>query len=259
MLKLYEHPLSPYAQKVKIALYEKGIPFEAAIPNLFGDPEKDFLGSSPRREVPSLIDGDFTVFDSTVILEYIEDRWPEPALRPASARDRARVRMLEDQCDTYVEAINWGLAEIRVFGRATGELAERITARAGEQLAGVYRWLERELGGRPWFNGDAFGWGDLSVWPYVAGSAMNGFPVPAGSALAGWLERTSARESTRKCVEAVTQVMASFQNLGPLVESGAFVREYRDHRLEWMIRSGGSQVVLDGIARKNIRFAFELG
>jgi glutathione S-transferase/RNA polymerase-associated protein len=53
--------------------------------------------------------------------------------------------------------------------------------------------------------------------------------------------------------------MATFQNLGPLVESGVFVREYRDHRLEWMIRSGGAQVVLDGIARKNIRFAFEIG
>src|SRR5262245_4276965 len=115
MLKLYEHPLSPYAQKVKIALYEKGVPFETAVPNLFGDPEADFLESSPRREVPSLIDGDFTVFDSTVILEYVEDRWPDPALLPSGARDRARVRMLEDQCDTYVEAINWGLAEIRVF------------------------------------------------------------------------------------------------------------------------------------------------
>jgi glutathione S-transferase/RNA polymerase-associated protein len=259
MLKLYEHPLSPYAQKVKIALYEKGIPFEAAIPNLFGDPEADFLTSSPRREVPSLIDGDFTVFDSTVILEYLEDRWPEPPLRPRSPEERARSRMLEDQCDTYVEPINWGLAEIRVFGRATGELADRITTRAGEQLAGVHRWLERELGERPHFHGDAFGWGDLSVWPYVAGAAMNGFAPPAGTRLAAWLDRTSARESTRKCAEAVGAVMASFQNLGPLVESGAFVREYRDHRLEWMIRSGGMQVVLDGIARKNIRFTHELG
>jgi glutathione S-transferase/RNA polymerase-associated protein len=49
-----------------------------------------------------------------------------------------------------------------------------------------------------------------------------------------------------------------FQNLGAVVESGAFVREYRDHRLEWMMRSGGSQVVLDGLAKKNIRFAIEV-
>jgi glutathione S-transferase/RNA polymerase-associated protein len=113
MLTLWEHPLSPYAQKVKIALYEKGIPFTAKTPNLFGGTEPEFLESSPRREVPTLIDGDFKIFDSTVILEYIEDRWPDPPLLPASPADRARVRMLEDQCDTYVEAINWGLAEIR--------------------------------------------------------------------------------------------------------------------------------------------------
>jgi glutathione S-transferase len=259
MLVLFEHPLSPYAQKVKIALYEKGIPFAARTPNLFGDTEPEFLDSSPRREVPSLIDGDFTVFDSTVILEYLEDRWPETPMRPASPRDRARVRMLEDQCDGYVEAINWGLAEIAVFGRARGELAERINARAREQIAGVHRWLERELGDRTWFNGEGFGWGDLSVWPYVAGSAGFGMAPPAGSKLADWFGRASARESTRKCAEAVAGVMASFQNLGPLVESGAFVREYRDHRLEWMIRSGGLQVVVEGLERRNIRMAHEIG
>ena len=102
MLKLYEHPLSPYAQKVKIALYEKGIPFTAAIPNLFGDPESDFLGASPRREVPSLIDGDFTVFDSTVIDEYLDERYPEPPLMPSSAVERAMARQLEQFGDEAI-------------------------------------------------------------------------------------------------------------------------------------------------------------
>ena len=49
MLKLYEHPLSPYAQKVKLALYEKGIGFEAVVPNfLGGGVEAEFAASSPR-------------------------------------------------------------------------------------------------------------------------------------------------------------------------------------------------------------------
>jgi glutathione S-transferase len=258
MLTLFEHPLSPYAQKVKIALYEKGVPFETRIPDMFGDTESAFLDSSPRREVPSLIDGDFTVFDSTIILEYVEERWPAPPMLPASPQERARVRMLEEICDTYFEAINWGLAEIRVFGRAQGALADSMVARAGEQIAGLHRWLERQLGEREHFTGDGFGWGDLSVYPYLAGSAMWGFPPPAGSRLAGWLERTAARDSAKRCAEAVAQVMASFQNLGPVVESGAFQREYRDHRLEWMIRSGGLDVVREGLGKKNIRFHVEL-
>jgi glutathione S-transferase/RNA polymerase-associated protein len=258
MLTLFEHPLSPYAQKVKLALYEKGVPFEAKTPDLFGTTESAFLASSPRREVPSLIDGDFTVFDSSIILEYVEDRWPTPPLLPASPQDRARVRMIEEICDTYYEAINWGLAEIHVFGRAKGELAEQMIARAGEQIAGLHRWLERELGSRAYLNGDGFGWGDLCVYPYVAGSMGFGFAPPAGSRLADWFGRVAARDGARKCAEAVAAVMASFQNLGPVVESGLFVREYRDHRLEWMIRSGGLQVVADGLARKNIRFHVEI-
>jgi glutathione S-transferase/RNA polymerase-associated protein len=257
MIKLYEHPLSPYAQKVKIALYEKGIPFEAVTPDIFGNGTPEFVSSSPRREVPSLIDGDTTVFDSTIILEYLEDRWPQPPLLPASPAERARVRMLEELEDTYHEAINWAIAEIRVFGRAKGELAEQLLHRAGEQIGGMYKRLERELGRQPFFNGEDFGWGDLSVYPYVAGSTGNGFPPAAGSKLSAWLERASQRESVRKCAAAALEALAGFQNLGPIIEQGLFVREYRDHRLEWMMRSGGKQIVLDGMAKGNIRFSIE--
>src|SRR5205823_1292468 len=74
-----------------------------------------FRALNPRLEVPTLVDGDTAVFDSTVILEYIEDRWPTPPLLPAPPAERARVRMLEDVCDTYYEAINWACFEINVF------------------------------------------------------------------------------------------------------------------------------------------------
>jgi glutathione S-transferase len=257
MLKLYEHPLSPYAQKVKIALYEKGIPFETAIPNFLSGGDEEFAQTNPRLEVPSLIDGATTVFDSTIILEYLEDKWPQPALLPAAPAERARVRMLEELCDTYYEAINWGIAEIRVFGRAQGQLAEAMLARAGEQISTMQRRLERGLGSREFFNGTRFGWGDLAVYPYVAGSAANGVPPASGSRLAAWLERVSSRESVATCAAAALAALAGFQNLAPIVESGVFVREYRDHRLEWMMRSGGQQIVLDGMARKNIRFSVE--
>jgi glutathione S-transferase len=257
MIKLYEHPLSPFAQKVKIALYEKGIPFEAAIPNfLGGGAEEDFTAASPRLEVPSVIDGDTAVFDSTIILEYLEDKWPQPPLLPPTAAERARVRMLEEIEDTYHEAINWAIAEIRVFGRAKGALAEQLLARAGDQIAGVYKRLDRELGSRQFFNGERFGWGDLSVYPYVAASAGNGFP-PNGSGVAAWLARVSERDSVQKVAAAAMQALAGFQDLGPIIEQGLFVREYRDHRLEWMMRSGGSQIVRDGMAKKNIRFSVE--
>jgi len=257
MVKLFEHPLSPFAQKVKIALYEKNVPFEAATPDILGGGDAGFAAANPRLEVPALVDGDFSVFDSTIILEYIEDKWPKPAMLPSTPAERARVRMLEELCDTYYEAINWGIAEIRVFSRATGGLADQMLARAGEQIAGMNARLERELETRKFFNGEQFGWGDLSVYPYVAGATGNGFPPAAGSALAQWLARVSERDSVKKCVAAVMEVLPTFQNLKPIIDSGMFVREYRDHRLEWMMRSGGQQIVLDGMTKKNIRFSVE--
>jgi glutathione S-transferase/RNA polymerase-associated protein len=258
MLTLYEHPLSPYAQKVKLALIEKGLPFETQMPDLLGGGNDTFIAANPRREVPTLVDGATSIFDSTIILEYLEDKWPAPAMLPAAAEERARVRMLEELCDTYYEAINWALYEIRVFKRASGALAEQLIGRAGEQIAGIDARLERELGTREYFNGAAFGWGDLSVFPALNAAAFNGFPPPAGSALARWLDRVRERPSAQKVLAAAAESMVGFDMLPQLIESGHFVREYRDHRLEWMMRSGGAQIVLDGMAKRNIRFSVEL-
>jgi glutathione S-transferase/RNA polymerase-associated protein len=262
MVSLYEHPLSPYAQKVKMALREKGVAFDLKTPAGFGagSPAPDFAKANPRAEVPVLIDGDATVFDSTIILEYLEDRWPTPPLLPATPADRARVRMIEEVMDTHFEAINWGLLEIIWFRRATGELAETLTANAARQTQGFFTWLEAQLDGRTWFNGEAFGWGDVSVAPYVAASISFGNLPAEGSALAAWFARAQDRPSVS---ETVAEGRAAFgggaSDIADLVAKGLFKREYRDHRLEWIIKSGGLDVVLKGLEAGNIRFTEPFG
>ncbi len=259
MIKLYEHPFSPYVQKVKIALFEKNIPFEAEIPNAFSGGPTDFGKSNPRLEVPALIDDGFAIFDSTVILEYLEDKWPKPPMLPASARDRARVRMIEDLCDTYYEAINWGLMEVQAWKRVTGDTAAAMTKRAEAQTAGIYQRLERELGGASFFNGADFGWGDLSVFPYVNGSVVWGFGPKAGSKLGAWLERVNQRESIKKTLAATAAVQGDMgASLPQRLASGQFKRQDRDQRLEWMIRSGGIEVVIEGMRKGTIRFSEEI-
>jgi len=260
-VKLYEHPLSPYAQKCKIALYEKGLDFEIELPDLLSarEPSAEFAATNPRVEVPTLVDDDASIFDSTIILEYIEDRWPEPPLLPPSPIDRARVRMIEDVCDTQYDAVNWGMMEIIVFKRAEGDLAERILATAAEQTAGLQAWLERQLGEREWFNGDAFGWGDLSVIPYVNASLFFGQAPKEGSRLADWHIRMNERPSVTRTAEAAAQAATTGMDaIAALIESGTFKREYRDHRLEWMIRSGGLSIVEQGISAGTIRFSYEV-
>jgi glutathione S-transferase len=257
MITLYEHPLSPYAQKVKIALREKGEPFELALPAGMGagGASGAFVEANPRAEVPVMIDGETAIFDSTVILEYIEDRWPSPALLPAGASDRARVRMIEEVMDTHFEAINWGLGELNWFRRAEGDLADTLRANAARQTLGFFAWLERQLGERRWFNGEAFGWGDLAVAPFVGTSVSVGNRPAAGSKLAAWLERVFARPSVAQTIAEARAFDIGASNVADLLAQGLFKREYRDHRLEWMIKSGGLEVVVKGLEAGNIRFA----
>ncbi len=259
-VRVFEHPLSPYAQKVKIALAEKGVAFVALTPADIGSGAlaAEFASANPRGEVPVLFDGDLALFDSSVILAYIEERWPTPPLLPVAAADRARVRTLEDVMDTHYEAINWGLGEIFAFGRARGALAQEIAARAKQQTAELQRWLETQLGAQPWFNGSAFGWGDLCVAPFVNGSAAFGNGPAGGTRLADWHARVNQRPSVAAAAAAAQKAAQdsalSLGTFSELVEKGLFKRQYRDHRLEWMIKSGGLQVVLDGLAKHNIRF-----
>jgi glutathione S-transferase/RNA polymerase-associated protein len=184
MITLYEHPLSLRSEGQDRAA-EKGLEFDARIPDLFGGSDAAFNAANPRREVPALLDGDVAVFDSTIILEYLEDRWPTPPLLPDSPAARARVRMLEELCDTYYEAINWAVFEVRVFQRASGALADQLLAAAAEQVAGVNAYLDRQLAGGPFFNGASFGWGDLCAVPFVSRGnrprAANGSPWASGS------------------------------------------------------------------------------
>jgi glutathione S-transferase/RNA polymerase-associated protein len=221
--------------------------------------EPAFLAASPRAEVPALVDAEARIFDSTIILEYLEERWPEPRLLPEAPAERARLRMLEDAMDTHYEAINWGPGEIHFFRRATGELAKRMQEQAALQAARWRRWLEGQLGERPWFNGAGFGWGDLAVAPYLKGSRGFGIEPERGSRLAAWLARVNERPSVAETVAEAAAFLrgagGGMPNVAELVAKGLFRREYRDHRLEWMLRTGGLPIVLEGLERANIRFS----
>jgi len=255
-LILHEHPLSPYAQKIRIMLREKGLAFEARVPEGLGsgaDPT-NYAQANPRVEVPALVHDDVVIYDSTIILEYIEETWPEPAMLPRAPAERARQRIIEDVFDTHWEAINWGLGEIRFFKRGGDTLGPVMRKASEEQIAHLYTWLGNQLGSRPWLAGDSFGWADIAAVPYVTMTALMGLAPPVGSTVADWYARVRARPSVVSTEAEAMAVIPAMDTLLPLLESGAFRRHVRDHRLEWMIRSGGLQVVADGIAANNIRF-----
>ena len=258
---LYEAPGSPYAQKIKIALREKSVPFDVELPESLGTGRTDgpFGLDNPRTQVPVLVDGQTRIFDSTIILEYIEERWPDPPLLPRSPQARAAARMTEDVCDTQYEAVTWGYGEVMTFGRATGALAETLKSAAARQTAVLQDWLSDRLGGATWFGGATFDWADAAVAPLLHRSVLNGMGPAPGGTLAAWYRRLLERPSVIATFAEYAAVAARMPATVEAFRSGAKVREYRDHRLEWMIRSGGIEVVLAGLRDGTIRFTWPHG
>ena len=113
-MQLYSGPLSLFSRKVEIALHEKGLPFERVMVSFsqaagYAPKHPAVLAANPKAQVPVLVDGDLTLFDSTLILEYLEDAYPKPQLFPADAKMRARCRLLELEADEIL------LAPVRVL------------------------------------------------------------------------------------------------------------------------------------------------
>src|SRR5579863_4715367 len=150
---LYSGPLSLFSRKVEIALREKGLPFErvmAPFSQTAGYSPKlpEVVAANPKKQVPVLSDGGLTIYDSTVILEYLEDAYPEPALYPASPSARARCRMLELFADEIMLDPLRALmhrTEPRPDDAARREAAEAKASLAEEVLRQQYGVLDAHL------------------------------------------------------------------------------------------------------------------
>ena len=261
-LFLHDHPVSSYAQKVRMALRQKGIPFDLKTPEGLGsgNPVPGLQEANPRLEVPALEDGDFKIFDSKVILAYLEEKYPEKPLLPKDVKARAEARMIEEMCDTHYEAINWGIGEIKFMERATGELAEKLMSQAKAQTEEIHKWLSVKLGTNDFFHGSSVSYADICVAPYMNRSFIFGLGPAEGTALQQWRARVMEIPSIKQTydeMEAGAQKMAGLK--GVFKPGGGYRREYRDHRLEWMVKSGGIEVVEQGLIDGTLRFSWPPG
>lgn len=264
-LFLYDHPVSSYAQKVRMALRHKNLPFDKETPQNLGagGPDAAFSSANIRMEVPALIDGDFKVFESSAILLYLEDKFTDeshPTLfpEPSTPQNKAEARMIESIMDTHYEAINWALGEIFAFKRAEGDEAERLKAAAAEQTYQIQDWLVTKLGDKPFFAGQSIGYADFAVAPILNRSVIAGNGPKEGSPLQLWHKRVSEvpciAETFKEVAEAIPKMAAMG---GSAFQKGSGRRrEYRDHRLEFMIKNGAIDIVQKGLADDNIRFSW---
>ena len=166
MLALYGHPFSSYTQKVLIALYENGTPFELL--NL--DPAEtvshsaDWLRHWPLAKFPVLVDGDRTVLESSIVIEHLQLAHPGPVqLIPADPRAALDVRFMDRFFDLHVTAPVQHAVNAALTGNAERK-AEGV-AWAAEKLEKAYAWLEGMWAGRTWAAGESFSLADCAAAP----------------------------------------------------------------------------------------------
>ena len=202
-MKLYSGPLSLFTAKVRIALDEKGIAYERIeVPfsrtQGYRPKHPDVLAFNPKGQVPVIVDEGLALYDSTIILEYLEDRHPTPALYPRDVRERARCRQLEAAADeVFFPHVLELVQEVFYKPDPAARDAKRVAA-ATERIAAVYERFERELDGREHLC-DAFSVADIG-WFLTTGFASNLGASPAASLprVGAWLARVASRPSVQR-------------------------------------------------------------
>lgn len=231
--------ISPYVRKVLVFLETKGIEYEI-------DPIAPFVGNeefarlSPLKRIPVLLDGELVLTDSSVICQYLEDKFPEPSLYPRDIAARARARWLEEYADTRLaDGLIWRLFyEISIKKRTTGQPAdEAVVQHAREvEIPAALDYLETQV------PPDAFIFGEPSIadiaiacyfrtaafvrytadaarWPRVAALLERAWALPAFRKLAHFEEcslRVPLAEQRQVLRAAGARLAAETLGTGPI-------------------------------------------
>ena len=217
---LYVGPLSLYSRKAEIALREKGLPFEQVLVPFtqakgYSPKHPAVIAANPVQRVPVLVEGDLTLFDSTVIMEYLEDAYPTPPLYPREPQAKARCRLIELEGDEILF-----LPVRNLLYRTEPPLADaalqaaRVAegAKAEVEIARQFAGLDARLQGVDYFCG-GFTAADIAMFMTVLFSQRLKGPLVSGyPRLAAWYARLLNRPS---CAKAAAEIAAADRVLSP--------------------------------------------
>lgn len=220
MLKLYHTPISPNSRRVWITLLEKGLEFELIELKLDGEQFKpDFLAISPFHHIPALVDDNFNMVESLAILDYLEAKYPTPAMLPTNPKDLAIVRMVESV--TVNELLPTTTQLLPVIFDLPGADSEKIE-QAKQKISTVLKFFESLLDDRPFFGSQNITLaepvaGTVVPWLSKGGVSLSDYPK-----LSAWCDRLQTRpawqqtQATPEIIEAMrTRMTARTQTPSP--------------------------------------------
>lgn len=161
-MKLIGSPTSPYVRKVRVVMSEKKLDFQLA----FEDPwaTEVVLKSNPLGKVPCLVmEGGEAVFDSRVIVEYLDTLSPVGKLIPASGRERVEVRTWEALGDGLLDAAVMARLEATWPGRGDSERSQAWIDRQISRVESTLKAMAQGLGDKPWCHGNSFTLADVAT------------------------------------------------------------------------------------------------
>jgi glutathione S-transferase len=211
-LKLISHQLCPYVQRAVIALNEKRVEFERIDIDLANKPDS-FLAISPLGKTPVLQVGDSAIFESAVILEYLEETQPKP-LHPADPLKRAEHRGWIEFGSAVLNDIAgfYAAVDVATFKAKTAQLEQKFAR------------LEARVAASPWFDGENFSLVDAVFGPvfryFDVFDEIADFGILSDKPkLARWRKALAARPSVRTAVSA---------------DYAALLRDFVERRNSWL-------------------------
>ena len=160
MMVLYSGTTCPFSQRCRLVLFEKGMDFEVRDVDLFNKPE-DISTMNPYGQVPILVERELILYESNIINEYIDERFPHPQLMPADPLMRARARLMlfnfEKELFVHVHFLESERAKAgdKSHDKARAEIRDRLTTLAPLFLKNKY------------MLGDEFSMLDVAVAPLL--------------------------------------------------------------------------------------------
>ena len=199
MLKLYCFPRSGNSREVKIVLAEKNIPFEPV--NVHGDKavkdSPEFKKASPAGKVPAIIDGDVYMSEALKINQYLDKKFPKPALMPADPTKQEEILRFINEIDKAM-VLNVGLLLIECILKPKETQKEEVKQKKRQEIAEALKVLDRRLEGKEYLFGD-FSLADVAVTPHIAALPMLGSGIdPSLKNVSTWFGRIQKRPSFEK-------------------------------------------------------------
>ena len=198
MLKLVGFAASNYYNKVKIALIEKGVPFEEELN--WATKDEATLACSPLGKVPYVVVDGSALCESQVIMEYLEDAYPSPALLPADPMAAAKVRELCAFLELHLELVARRLYPQAFFGKTVDDEVKESTRKDLRRNVAAFGRLARFA---PFVAGDAFTMADCAAIVHLplvamASKAIYGEDVLGDLPVREYLKLVGARASVQR-------------------------------------------------------------